>query len=483
MVSNAHKSSEYRFRSTCMVVLSCVASLQMAAPVRANDGRVGSTSDSLTTNVATLEVGQVKILSLCGTASKVFVGDQQILAAQPNNGSSVAVIAKSVGSTTIIASNDDGDILGKYYIIVTKNAVSQRLAQDAIHQNGDHDVKISGSGEGARLSGQVDTPLEADEVYSTVQSSLPKGSPIQNDLKIQQSVQVNLRVRIVEMSRSLTRALGVNWKNLGGDLGSFAKFGLTTASSIGDVAAGSARVAAAFRNTDIEAVIDAMSREQIVRTLAQPNLTTVSGQSANFLVGGEFPIPISSGLGQVSVRFKTYGISLTFLPTVLSSGQINLKVKPEVSYLTDQGAVTYSNGDHNITIPALDVRRAETTVQLGSGESFAIAGLLRDVATSSNSVTPFLGNVPILGALFRSDSFKHEQTELVIIVTPYVVRPVSSSKEFHMPDENFQGVEAADRFFTLASGRSQSASSNSASRSDNPGRRQVATPVDVGFEE
>lgn len=483
MVNNAHKSSEYRFRSTCMIVLSCVASLQMAAPVRANEGRVSSASDSLTTNVATLEVGQVKVLSLSGTASKVFVGDQQIIAAQPNNGASVAVIAKSVGSTTIIASNDDGDILGKYYIIVTKNAVGQRLAQDTIHQNGDRDVKISASGEGARLSGQVATPLEADEVYSTVQSSLPKGSPIQNDLKIQQSVQVNLRVRIVEMSRSLTRALGVNWKNLGGDLGSFAKFGLTTASSIGDVAAGSARVAAAFRNTDIEAVIDAMSREQIVRTLAQPNLTTVSGQSANFLVGGEFPIPISSGLGQVSVRFKTYGISLTFLPTVLSSGQINLKVKPEVSYLTDQGAVTYSNGDHNITIPALDVRRAETTVQLGSGESFAIAGLLRDVATSSNSVTPFLGNVPILGALFRSDSFKHEQTELVIIVTPYVVRPVSSSKEFHMPDENFQGVDAADRFFTLASGRSHSASSTSASASVNPARHQVATPVDVGFEE
>ncbi len=285
------------------------------------------------------------------------------------------------------------------------------------------------------------------------------------------------------MSRSLTRALGVNWKNLGGDLGSFAKFGVTTATSIGDFAAGSTRVAAAIRNTNIEAVIDAMSREQIVRTLAQPNLTTVSGQAANFLVGGEFPVPISSGLGQVSVVFKTYGISLAFLPTVLSSGQINLKVRPEVSYLTDQGAVTYTNGDRNVTIPALNVRRAETMVQLGSGESFAIAGLLRDVVSSSNSVTPFLGDIPILGALFRSDAYKRDQTELVIIVTPYVVHPVSSAKSLHEPDENFRGVDSADRFFALTTNKARSSSAIATVQSKRLRERDNSTPVDVGFEE
>ncbi len=124
--------------------------------------------------VATLEVGQVKLLSLSGVASKVFVGDQKIIAAQPNNGSTVAIVAKSVGSTTIIASNDDGDILGKFYVIVTRNAVGQRLAQQVIHREGDRDVKISGSGDGVRLAGRVATPFDADEVYATVESNLPK---------------------------------------------------------------------------------------------------------------------------------------------------------------------------------------------------------------------------------------------------------------------------------------------------------------------
>lgn len=481
MVSNVRRHPKCRFHYPLLIAVTCISSFQplFVARVSASENSVSQTAET----VATLEVGQVKLLSLTGVASKVFVGDQKIIAAQPNNGSTVAIVAKSVGSTTIIASNDDGDVLGKFYVIVTRNAVGQRLAQQVINREGDRDVKISGLGDGMRLAGRVATPLNADEVYTTVESNLSKDDPIHNDLRIQQSIQVNLRVRIVEMSRTLTRALGINWKNLGGDLGSIAKFGVTTASSVGDFAAGSTRVAAAIRNTNIEAIIDAMSREQIVRTLAQPNLTTVSGQAANFLVGGEFPVPISSGLGQVSVNFKTYGISLAFLPTVLSSGQINLKVRPEVSYLTDQGAVTYANGDRNVTIPALNVRRAETMVQLGSGESFAIAGLLRDVVSSSNSVTPFLGDIPILGTLFRSDAYKREQTELVIIVTPYVVHPVSSAKTLHEPDENFRGIDSADRFFALATEKTRSSSAIATAQSKRLKGRDTSTPLDVGFEE
>ena len=159
--------------------------------------------------------------------------------------------------------------------------------------------------------------------------------------------------------------------------------------------------------------------------LAEPNLTTMSGEPASFLVGGEFPIPISQQNNAITVVFKQYGVNLSFVPTVMSDGRINIHVRPEVSQLTNQGAVQLSSGNNSISVPALTVRRADTTVEVGSGDSFAIAGLLQETVTHGTSAIPLLGELPILGPLFRSDSFQRNESELVIIVTPFIVRPVS----------------------------------------------------------
>ena len=176
-----------------------------------------------------------------------------------------------------------------------------------------------------------------------------------------------------------------------------------------------------FLGMNILSSLDIAAQDGLVSILAEPNLTALSGETASFLAGGEFPIPVSQALGSVTIEYKQYGVGLAFTPIVLSDGRISMRVRPEVSELSNSGAVTL-NG---FTVPALTTRRAETTVELGSGQSFMIAGLLRNTASNNIDKAPFLGDLPILGALFRSTNFRREETELVVVVTPYLVRPVS----------------------------------------------------------
>ena len=179
-----------------------------------------------------------------------------------------------------------------------------------------------------------------------------------------------------------------------------------------------------------------------VTTLAQPNLTALSGETSTFLAGGEIPIPISQGLGSVSVEFKQYGVSLAYTPTVLSDGRISLRVRPEVSQLSAAGAVTISG----VTIPALTTRRAETTVELGSGESIMIGGLLSNSHDNAFDKTPGVADLPVLGALFRSNAFKRNETELVIVVTPYLGKPVNAN-QIALPTDGYQAPNDFSRIF------------------------------------
>ena len=167
--------------------------------------------------------------------------------------------------------------------------------------------------------------------------------------------------------------------------------------------------------------LDLAEVDGLVTTLAEPNLTALSGETASFLAGGEFPVPISQSLGSISVEYKQYGVGRAFTPIVLADGRISMRVRPEVSELSAEGSIKLNGFD----VPALVTRRAETTVELGSGQSFMLAGLIRNNTTNNIDKAPFLGDLPILGALFRSTSFRRQETELVIIVTPYLVRPVS----------------------------------------------------------
>jgi pilus assembly protein CpaC len=172
----------------------------------------------------------------------------------------------------------------------------------------------------------------------------------------------------------------------------------------------------------------------MVRMLAEPNLTVISGQPASFLVGGQYPIPVAGGaLGQTTVDYKNYGVSLSFLPTMFSDGRISIHVAPEVSELSSLNSVTVTTSGSSIVVPSLTVRRAETTVELGSGQTFAIGGLLQDSMTGNRSNLPYLGDLPILGPAFRDDQFTRGETEIVILVTPYVVRPVDDPDALRLP--------------------------------------------------
>jgi pilus assembly protein CpaC len=206
---------------------------------------------------------------------------------------------------------------------------------------------------------------------------------------------------------------------------------------------------------DLNALVDALAREGLVTVLAEPNLTAVSGETASFLAGGEFPIPVaqdqSEGGTTITIEFKKFGVSLSFTPTVLSENRISMRVAPEVSALTNEGAVQIGG----FTIPGLTTRRAETTVELASGQSFAIAGLIQNSTQHDYTKVPGLGDIPILGELFKSDSFNRTETELVILVTPYVVGPVSQPM-MATPMDPYTGAEGTKRMALGASATTRS---------------------------
>jgi pilus assembly protein CpaC len=329
------------------------------------------------------------------------------------------------------------------------------------------------------LTGTVAAPEDAAEAERLVTAFMGDTTNVVSRLRMATPLQVNLRVRFAEVNRSLIRALGVNLTTY--DATSGIRFGIGqgrpgaipqyTPSQLGptgqliypplftgvtEASDGTSFVTnnpnggstlalfGRFLGLDIGSAIDLAEQDGLSTTLAEPNLTALSGETAEFLAGGEFPIPLSQGLGTTTVEYKNYGVSLAYTPTVLANGRISLRVRPEVSELTSQGAVTLGG----VQVPALTVRRAETTVELGSGQSFMIAGLLSNSSSNLIDKAPGVGDVPILGALFRSTNFQRKQTELVIVVTPYLVRPVDDS-EIRLPTDGFQVPDPIQQYLLM----------------------------------
>jgi pilus assembly protein CpaC len=325
------------------------------------------------------------------------------------------------------------------------------------------DIKLSATQNGMILSGVVPNDDTAQKVRAAAQRYASDKDNVINQLQVAGPSQVNLRVRVAEVSRSVTKQLGFNWETLS-TIGSFS-FGLSTgraflptgvagltsrAAGLTGVTSGTSPgvLSGSFNPKNVNTLIDALAEEGVVTVLAQPNLTAESGQVASFLAGGEFPVPspqagTTGGTPTVTVEFKPFGVRLDFVPTVLSSDRISIKVRPEVSELTTTGAIEVSG----ITIPALNVRRAETTIRLGSGESFAIAGLIRNSNATDINKYPGLGDLPVIGPLFRSSRFQHNETELVIIVTPYVVRPVADGPSPKLPTDGLAPASDVERVF------------------------------------
>jgi pilus assembly protein CpaC len=244
------------------------------------------------------------------------------------------------------------------------------------------------------------------------------------------------------VSRDVNKQFGINWNALFNDgrLAVGLLTGRTPSTSFGTFIPSTSTppadsIGVGYRSqnghVNVSSLIDALVQEGLVTVLAEPNLTAISGETANFLAGGEFPIPVPQGLQQITIEFKRFGVSVDFTPTVLDPSRMSIKVRSEVSELSSQGAIVISGTQ----VPSLAVRRAETTVELGSGESFAIAGLFQNNVTNQINSLPWLGDIPILGALFRSDRFLRHESELVIIVTPYVVQPATEATRLRLPTD------------------------------------------------
>jgi pilus assembly protein CpaC len=476
------KGTPMKRRLTAIVLTATCAALPLASMPA---GTAWAQSVLQPSSDVVLSVGTGQLVTVPSAMADIFIANDQIADVQIKSQRQLYIFGKAGGQTTLYASNAAGDIIWAANIRVGSNiaTIDQMLALAM------PEAKVSVATMGTNtvlLTGTVAAPEDAAEAQRLVEAFVGEGMNVITRMKTATPLQVNLQVKFAEVSRSLVRTLGANlttldstggfqfglargrvvtpqFNVLGGPLGMgnvvngcippILPNGTCTGTIPGTAITpveGSTTLGGlgSLLGLDLAGALDLAERNGLVTTLAQPNLTALSGETAEFLAGGEFPIPISQGLGSTSVEYRRYGVSLSYSPTVLANGRISIRVRPEVSELSNQGAVTL-NG---FQIPGMTIRRAETTVELGSGQSFMIAGLLSNNAQNSIDKTPGVGDLPILGNLFKSTEFRKGQTELVIIVTPYLVNPVDAN-DIALPTD---GYRSPDMFEQLLGNLEQS---------------------------
>jgi pilus assembly protein CpaC len=400
-----------------------------------------------------LSQGTGTLVRLSAPMSDVFVANDAVADVQVRSATQLYVFGKGRGETTVYATGKNGKVVYAANVRVGNNVGSVdemlRLAMP------EASIQATPMNNLVLLTGTVSSPTDVEEAQRLVQAYVGEGTQVVSRIRSATPLQVNLKVRIAEVNRSLLKSIGVNLltQTKGGFQIGIAKGegiwlpepGSTEddesdarsiiRSPIGSTISGVGRLF----GLDIISSLDLAEADGMVNTLAEPNLTALSGETASFLAGGEFPIPVSQGLGGISIEYKQYGVGLAFTPIVLADGRISMRVRPEVSELSAEGSLKLNGFD----VPALVTRRAETTVELGSGQSFMLGGLIRNNTTNNIDKAPFLGDLPILGALFRSTSFRRQETELVIVVTPYLVRPVSG--RLALPTDGYRAPSDATR--------------------------------------
>jgi pilus assembly protein CpaC len=386
-----------------------------------------------------LETGKGTLIRLARPANTVFVANPDIADVQVKSPELVYITAKSPGTTVIYAVDANDAVLLNAPIRVSLDLSQLRQSlQQLVPGNA---ISVEQVDSNVVLTGTVADAGQADKarVLATAIAGEFKGGQVVNRLSVATPNQVDLQVRIAEVNRNILKQIGVDWSKVGtssliGTTISGPSVSFSTANNvspaINSIAIG---MFPSLFGQQVSAMVEALATEGFLTVLAEPNLTAVSGQTASFLAGGEFPVPVAgasstTGIPTITVQFQTYGVQLAFTPTIIDADHLNLRVRPEVSQLSTQGEVSVPlTATATVTIPALTVDRAETTVELASGQSFALAGLLQHNTEQDISKVPWLGDIPILGALFRSNKFQNNETELVVIVTPYLVRPPTTT--------------------------------------------------------
>ena len=404
--------------------------------------------------VAAQETGKINVvagksivLKSIERVKRVSIADPAIANFVLTSPNEIYITGRTAGITNMTLWKEKGE----YSIYDIEVGIDLSRLKQQIHQilPNEKDLLVTATHNSITFLGRVSSSANLSHALAVARAYAPEGK-VHNLAEVRGVHQVMLEVRVAEMQRSLVRRLGVNFNYFtqSGKFGINRLAGLTELdeSELGGSILVSPAVNALFRfnwsGATWTGFIDALKADGLIKILAEPTLIALSGQNAYFLAGGEYPVPVPQGLGTVAIEYRSFGVGLSFTPTVLANNKINMKVAPEVSELDFSNAIQFSG----FVVPGLSMRKAETVVELADGQSFAIAGLLRDTVRDAIEKFPLLGDIPILGALFRSRSFQKNETELVIIVTPHLVKPLDVQKQ-PLPTDFY--IEPNDREFYI----------------------------------
>ncbi len=427
-----------RLLSALALVLALVLGVPGVAPDEAMAGaKVVKLSGS--GRVARMQVtaGLSETFKVSLPFAEIVVGDPEIADVNPLTDKTLYVLGRKLGLTNIALFNEERQLVGIIDIEVTHDLAGLRLALKQALPN--TAIKVRSINGRILLEGTVPSAPAAEKAMTLAREFSPEDGKVSNSLSIAANQQVNLEVRFVEVNRTAGKELGLNFVASGNGLkvgtGTPGIFGLAPVAGLGALSNSLpfgtliANVLGGGASPDL--LISALEQKKLARRLAEPNLTALSGETASFHAGGEFPIPVSDEGNRIRIEFKEFGVKLAFTPVVLDDGLINLKIMPEVSEIDIANSIRLTEG--GVLIPALSTRKASTSVELRDGQSFAIAGLLQTVNQKTVNQVPWLGDVPVLGALFRSSAFQKRETDLVIIVTPRLVKPVGIRQQLKTP--------------------------------------------------
>jgi pilus assembly protein CpaC len=436
---------------------SAVAALTLnpaLAPVLASDYRLApplAAEGQMNARFLSLGVGKSIVIDLPRDIKDVLVADPKIANAVVRSAQRAYIIGAAVGQTNIVFFDSTGQQIAAYDIAVKRDLNGIRAALRQVVPNSD--IQVDGLGDGVVLTGTAATPIEAQQAQDLAARLAGGVDKVLNSITVRGRDQVMLKVTVAEVSRQIVKQLGIDLSaqmNYGTAVVNFTNSNPFTA--VGQPITNNAAIGSLGQTTNpfnpgvtvpsVQATLRAMESAGVVRTLAEPNLTAISGESATFVAGGEFPIPTgvtcqttpAGSVGQCapSIAFKKFGISLNFTPVVLTAGRISLHVMTEVSEISNQNSITITG----TTVPSLQTRRAETSVEIPSGGAMALAGLIQDQTKQAVNGLPGLMTLPVLGSLFRSHDYINNQTELMVLVTPYIVRAVAQ-KDLSRPDDGF----------------------------------------------